>query len=225
MGALDGKHIAFRARKEDGSFYRNYKGFNSIVLLALVDANCRFLYINVGCNGRISDGGVLRQSNLMQIVEQAAQTFSLERKIGNDRNLPYVIVADNAFPLRKNLMKPYPFRSLQIPKKVFNARLSRARHTVEHAFGILASRFRVLQTTINLASHKVDSIVKTCCVLHNYLYDMKDNETPAASTSTNVPELISCEITNVDQENRATQIRDEFADYFHNEGKLSWLQV
>lgn len=225
MGALDGKHVAFRARKEDGAFYRNYKGFNSIVLLALVDANCRFLYINVGCNGRISDGGVLRESNLTQLIEEAAQNFSLEKTIGNGRTLPYVIVADSAFPLRKNIMKPYPHRSLEEPKRVFNARLSRARHTVEHAFGILASRFRVLPTTINLGSHKVDSIVQACCALHNFLYDMKETEMNVASTSTNAPSLISGATNDMDQENSATEKRDEFTNYFNNEGKLSWMQV
>ncbi|CAH1379217.1 unnamed protein product [Tenebrio molitor] len=39
LGTLDGKHIAFRARKTNGSFYYNYKQFNSIILMALVDAD------------------------------------------------------------------------------------------------------------------------------------------------------------------------------------------
>lgn len=230
IGALDGKHVAFRARKEDGSYYRNYKGFNSIVLLALVDANCRFIYVNVGCNGRISDGGVLRQSNLMKIVEDAANNFQFEKTIGNGRLLPYVIVADNAFALNKHLMKPYPFRNLESKKQTFNYRLSRARHTVEHAFGILASRFRVLQTTICLNSHKVDNIVKACCVLHNFLLDTKEPEMiGAASVSRNEPsnsrvtiERDSVENSYNDQQS-AGQIRDEFAEYFSNEGKLQSL--
>ena len=54
-GALDGKQIAPRKPKQSGSEYYNYKGFFSIVRMALVDANYRFLWIDVGGHGHMSD--------------------------------------------------------------------------------------------------------------------------------------------------------------------------
>ncbi|XP_050676131.1 uncharacterized protein LOC126973060 [Leptidea sinapis] len=57
LGAMDGKHIVMQSPINSGSEYYNYKrSFSLFVLLALVDSNYNFIFVEIGSQGRISDG-------------------------------------------------------------------------------------------------------------------------------------------------------------------------
>lgn len=168
IGALDGKHIAIQQPSHSGSEYFNYKHFFSVVLLALVDANYRFIYIDVGASGRAGDAGVFAASSLRKALDD--NTLNLpEPGVISSQQIDFHIVGDDAFPLSTKLLKPYLHRNLDNKMKIFNYRLSRARRVVENAFGILANRFRVFLTTILLSPDKVQSLILAACCLHNYM--------------------------------------------------------
>lgn len=76
--------------------------------------------------GRCSDGGVFRASIMGRKSIDNEFDFPKASPIsGNSGNIPYFIVADEAFPLLPNLMRPYPGRGttkLHINKAIFNYR-------------------------------------------------------------------------------------------------------
>ena len=101
IGALDGKHIAIRKPKNSGSQYYNYKKMFSIILLGLVDADYKFLYVHIGCNGRVPDGSVFENSGLAEALRSNTLNIPADQPIEGiyvNGDMPFVIVADEAFP-------------------------------------------------------------------------------------------------------------------------------
>ncbi|XP_050066448.1 uncharacterized protein LOC126555590 [Aphis gossypii] len=106
--------------------------------MAVVDANLSFITIDVGAYGKESDSSVFKQSIFGKKLY--AQQLNIPKPaclpyIENSAK-PYVFLADEAFRLHTNLLRPYPGRGLTNERRVFNYRLSRARRTVECAFGV-----------------------------------------------------------------------------------------
>jgi len=75
LNPTDGKHIAIGGREDYASYYFNYKHFNSIVLLAVVDADCKFLYVSAGTNGRVNDAAVFNNSSLKKAIDEDTLDF------------------------------------------------------------------------------------------------------------------------------------------------------
>ncbi|XP_064647727.1 uncharacterized protein LOC135500082 [Lineus longissimus] len=170
LGAMDGKHVVFWSPLRLGSYFYNYKGTHSLVLFALVDADYKLLMVDAGTNGRVGDGGVFRKSDLNKAMNDGTINFPKDELLQScNTPIPYFFVADKAFPLQRDIMKPYPFRNLDVEERAFNYRLSRARRVVENAFGILANRFRVFLSPELLSPEKVQLIILAACALHNFL--------------------------------------------------------
>jgi hypothetical protein len=226
--------------------YYNYKGVFSIVLMAIVDADYRILYANCGAKGRVSDGGVFQNTTFCHKLQNGQLPIPGPEPIINEQYvLPYVLVADNAFPLTENIMKPYPGTHEQGSiKRVYNYRLSRARRVVENVFGIICSVFRIFQKPILLHPDTAKVIVMTCLYLHNFLRREKqsrsnympsqsmDTEDVNSNTATQGSWRREIQhfrgIRDLDRVARrptvaAAEVRNQFADYFMSPlGSVPW---
>jgi hypothetical protein len=227
IGALDGKHMIIEAPPNSGCLNFCYKKVFSIVLLALVDADYRFTIIDVGGLGKNSDYSAFTHSNLGKAFNNGQLHLPPDEFIpGTNLKMPYVIVGDEAFPLSKHLMRPFPGNQLtnDDDKKVFNYRLSRARRVSENAFGILVRRFRMYERRMSMLPEHVNSVVLATCCLHNFLTndtchwsEVDDTETTTVEPFVHLPR------TGYHAAQEAVYIRDNFKRYFVSQtGSVDW---
>lgn len=227
IGAMDGKHIRMIKPNNSGSLFFNYKEFFSIVLFAVVDADYKFIYIDVGSYGKECDSTIFQNSTLFEHLERNQIQLPHPEPISSTRSedMPYVFVADEAFGLSPYIMRPYSGRNLPTPKRVFNYRLSRARRYVECAFGLLSNKWRIFHRPLNVKTDLSIDIVKCCCVLHNFVRSRDGGNSRDLMATVDYEDVIT-DITQSQAVGRvpaANAIRDMFSDYFiSEEGALSW---
>lgn len=213
FGCIDGKHIRIKCPCNSGSMYYNYKQYFSIVLQAVADANCRFIFIDIGAYGKQSDGGIFRDSVLYHHMISGSLNIPLDRTLpGTDICLPFVLLGDEAYPLLEHLLRPFPRQNLNESKRIFNYRLSRARRVVECAFGILAAKWRILLKSIECKPENAEKIVKCVCVLHNIIIDREGLQADMVDMNSN----LSMNRKNNSSTANAQDIRNKFMGYFNS---------
>lgn len=75
VGALDGKHVVIQKPGKSGLTYLNYKHTFSIVLMAVVDSGYKFMYVNVGAQGRMSDVGIFNNCQFFRAIQTNKLAF------------------------------------------------------------------------------------------------------------------------------------------------------
>ena len=241
VGAIDGKHVIMQAPARSGSMFFNYKKTHSIVLMGVCDSQYRFIMVDVGESGRQSDGSVFANGNVGQAITEDNLNLPKSQILsGTNIQLPFVFVGDEAFPLKKNVMKPYSRSTLNDSRRIYNYRLSRARRVIENAFGICTSRFRIFRRPIIAKVQNVVKVTKAVVMLHNYLLTEEDSYCPPGFAdavscgrishgSWRKEKVSSCGLLDVDRIGsnnytyEAKEVRDILCNYFSSEiGAVSW---
>ncbi|XP_022179001.1 putative nuclease HARBI1 [Myzus persicae] len=224
VGAVDGKHIRLQCPPNSGTLYHNYKHFFSLILMAICDANYCFRVIDVGSYGKESDCNIFKKSIFGKKLYNNKVNFPQPRCLPGDEQgipQPFIVVGDEAFALHTNLLRPFPGKSLNDKRRIFNYRLSRARQNIECSFGILSNKWRVFHTTLLVEPNFAFAITKAACVLHNFVRRRDGYNSEDAQI---------CNMENITRRNgvgnstsNAKDVREYFVNYFNNPAhELSW---
>lgn len=221
LGAVDGKHI--RIINPLGSMYHNYKGYASVVLMAVADSEYCFTYVDIGSYGKDCDSHIFKKCSLWSSILNSELELPKENCLTGTTspNMPYFFVGDEAFAIHKHLLRPYGGSNLTMKQRIYNYRLCRARRYVECTFGILTNKWRILHRAINLEPDFAVDIVKACVILHNFVR-VRDGYQPEDTMT-----IFGLEDLSGEQVRRgglaANNVRNILADYFMTEpGQVSW---
>ncbi|CAH1973541.1 unnamed protein product [Acanthoscelides obtectus] len=218
IGCIDRKHIRIKAPANSGSMFYNYKHFFSIVLQGIAGPDYRFIAIEVGAYGKESDGGIFSNSRLSKRLENGSLNATSERQLpGTNVFLSHALIADEAYPLKTYLRRPYPERSLGPEEEYYNRRLSLARQVVECAFGIMTSKWRLLTKRIKVHLQKADIIIQCICLLHNIVIDREGIPLNIEPTPNGFQQNAAIRARNRGENHavrRAYAIREQFKSFF-----------
>ena len=142
-----------------------------------MDYDYRFVEDNAGIQGRISYGGVFKNSEMYFALEN--NKFSLlescrlpltedDENDSHSSSVPFVFVADDAFQLTSYCMKPYGRKNMIDGQRIFDF--------TENVFGNLVNGFRVFSARKDLNEINVSIVAFTSLSLHNLV--VKDHVIP-----------------------------------------------
>ena len=109
--------------------------------MVVVDVKYKFIMVDFGAYGRLSDDSVFAISNIGRTINGELLDVPDTRRLDiSDKEYPYIFLGEEALPLRISFIKPYSKHSLSIAESLANNRKLRVRWAVENAFGF---RFRI----------------------------------------------------------------------------------
>ncbi|XP_062342185.1 putative nuclease HARBI1 [Osmerus eperlanus] len=156
IGAVDCTHIAIKAPSLNEFNYVNRKGFHSINVQIISDAQKNLLNVVARWPGGTHDSFILQNSNVgLRLEEGAVQDGWL--------------IGDRGYPLKPWLMTPLT-NPVTAQERAYNAAHSRTRSIVERTIGTLKGRWLCLSSAggaLQYTPEKACNIVMACCVLHN----------------------------------------------------------
>jgi hypothetical protein len=165
IGAVDCTHIKIRSPGGDhAEYYRNRKGYFSLNVQGIVNANLEFTNVVARWPGSAHDQTIFDQSRIRAQLET--------EQFGD-----VVIVGDSGYSERKYCMTPLDHPATR-EEELYNESQIRTRNPVERIFGVWKRRFPILAVGINTRVEKAMNIIVAAAVLFNILRRRNEPEAP-----------------------------------------------
>ncbi|CAK1602658.1 unnamed protein product [Parnassius mnemosyne] len=173
LGALDCTHIRIRSPGgENGEHFRNRKGYMSINVQAIGNANLEILDLVARWPGSNHDQTIWNGSYRNTIFESGQYGDAF-------------LLADSGYMNRPYIMMPLQ-NPLTPEERLYNESQIRSRNPIERLFGIWKRRFPVLALGIQVQLKNCLPIIVATAVLHNILIKAKE-ELPSDDPEIQLP--------------------------------------
>ncbi|XP_060801919.1 putative nuclease HARBI1 [Amyelois transitella] len=158
LGCVDGTHVAIVTPHEHEERYFNRKGYHSLNVLILCDADLMIMSVDPSYPGATHDSKIWENHPLKGLMERL---YEEEEDI--------YFLGDSGYPLRATLMTPIENALPGSPEAHYTSLHVSGRCCVERCIGVLKARFRCLlaDRRRHYSPEKAARITNACCVLHN----------------------------------------------------------
>ena len=164
IAAIDGCiiRLARSPNREQSQLHNCRKQFHAVQVQGVCTANLLFLDLFAGMPGSANDRGMFNASPASVMLPRLLH------------GTPYFIAGDSAYPLERWLLKAWPDAEVATNvQKVFNARLAKCRCRVEHGWGAIKWRWRMLKCLDCDLAHAA-TYIGAVVLLHNLTVLFKD---------------------------------------------------
>lgn len=154
IGCVDCTHIRIQSPGgQNAELFRNRKGYFSINVQGVCNANLEFQEITARWRGSVHDSTIFHSSLLHAELEDGKYPNSF-------------ILGDNGYPCLRYLLTPLLNPETR-EEKIYNRSHITTRNTIERMFGVWKRRFPCLEVGLRTKLSTTLSIIVATAVLHN----------------------------------------------------------
>ena len=166
LGVLGGCLVDFKPLKSLSDAYATSSKQYSMHLLAICDAQKKFMYVDVGFPGTAHDSEAFESTSFYSALHEYPCPYFPSPN--------FHIIGDNVYQMDKHVMVPFDDGGTLIPQNGrFSAKLRRTRVRIEQSLALLKARFQRLRY-MYAKFDRLKKMVMACCILHNIV--MNDSE-------------------------------------------------
>lgn len=173
IGCIDCTHVRIQnPGGPDAERFRNRKGFFSINVQAVCNAQLKIVNIVARWHGSVHDSTIFNDC-------------ALKVQLENGDFAPGYLLGDSGYPCRSYLLTPL-LNPQTVSQRAYNVAHIATRNSIERCFGVLKKRFPCLAMGMRLNIPTVLSVIIACATLHNLAIELAD-EVPEVDHGIIVP--------------------------------------